>query len=247
MGKDSNMTKSVLLAAAALTMAAPAMAAPINGTGDVTPDIIFGSGNANGGFTGINNGVVELGLRGKLRYDASGQPQNIFNYDGVNSYFFTNIGNAVPANRSVFNFEFSINSDPTGQNGTGLNTYTYTLSVDTDPGAGTSFLTFDPCVFDNAVGTNTTANGDGTTSFTCGDGSQNVAQNSQNLGFGYTANPQAPGQYTFMLEAFEGGASIGSTLINVYVDTQPVPAPAALGLLGLGLAGMGALRRRRAA
>ena len=56
-----------------------ASAAPVNGTGLVTPDIIYGSGNANGSFTGVTVegdyltqepvDVLELGLRAKLRYD----------------------------------------------------------------------------------------------------------------------------------------------------------------------------------
>ena len=55
----------------------------------VTPTIIFGTGNANGGFTRTDTtldfptspftGSLELGLRAKLRYDTSGNPQNQFN------------------------------------------------------------------------------------------------------------------------------------------------------------------------
>ncbi len=50
----------VLLGASPLSVAAP-----INGTGNVSPDVIFGSGNDNGGFTGETLNNIEVGLRGK--------------------------------------------------------------------------------------------------------------------------------------------------------------------------------------
>lgn len=43
-----------------------------------------------------------------------------------------------------------------------------------------------------------------------------------------------------------GGDNIGAILKNVVVETAPVPVPAAGGLMLLGLAGLGALRRRKA-
>ncbi len=59
---------------------------------DVTPDVFFGSGNDNGFFTvDLQDGVdyrIELGLRGKLRFNPSNQPQNIFNSNGDGSYDF---------------------------------------------------------------------------------------------------------------------------------------------------------------
>ena len=58
---------------------------------DVTPDVIFGDGNANGSFT-VNDDAatsnIELGLRAKLRFDATGQPDNIFNSNGDGTYTF---------------------------------------------------------------------------------------------------------------------------------------------------------------
>ena len=48
---------------------------PVAEAKTVTPEVIFGTGNTNRGFTvaeGINEGAgIELGLRAKLRYDSS--------------------------------------------------------------------------------------------------------------------------------------------------------------------------------
>jgi hypothetical protein len=58
------------LAAFAVSALTPlaAFAALVNGTGNVTPNVIFGTGNVNGSFTGATAGNVELALRAKLRY-----------------------------------------------------------------------------------------------------------------------------------------------------------------------------------
>ena len=55
---------------------------------DVTNDVIFGSGNANGGFTTDCANGVELGLRAKLRHNAVGAPENTFNSNGDGTYTF---------------------------------------------------------------------------------------------------------------------------------------------------------------
>src|SRR6056297_1972865 len=128
------MGKVVQSVATILCMAGPTavVGATINGTGNVTSNVIFGSGNANGAFTGVSqfygNGVVgtpvaqlpvlELGLRAKLRFDESNSPQNTFNYDGVDTYTFST--GAAPGGFSfdlnspttpVWNFEWHIGTD----------------------------------------------------------------------------------------------------------------------------------------
>lgn len=102
--------KSILATAAViLTLAASfASAAKVNATGKVTNNVIFGSGNANAAFSGVTVGGLELGLRAKLRFDASsscaggfGCAQNTFNYDGNSSYSFaSNQSNAPRTARS---------------------------------------------------------------------------------------------------------------------------------------------------
>jgi hypothetical protein len=149
----------------ALGLAAAAHAAPVNGTGNVTPEVIFGAGNANGSFTGQTANNIEVGLRAKQRFPAD----NIFNYDGVDTYTFdSTVLTTNPTNRSVFNFEFSINVDQDGASGMNLSQFSYALSVDQDPGILASFVTVDPFntfgFFDHALGTNATANGGGISS-----------------------------------------------------------------------------------
>jgi len=152
--------------------------------------VIFGSGNANGAFTGVSqfygNGVVgtpvaqlpvlELGLRAKLRFDESNSPQNTFNYDGVDTYTFST--GAAPGGFSfdlnspttpVWNFEWHIGTDSSSlgfplADVTSLDQFTYELRIDGDPTAATNFAVFDPinvAFADHALGLPTTVSGGG--------------------------------------------------------------------------------------
>jgi len=243
----------------------------------VTPDVIFGSGNANGSFTvdksdevknGVSNGV-ELGLRGKLRFDATGQPQNIFNSNGDGTYSFDAgvAPNQPSLTAAVWSFEWSINSEyncaPAGGFCRNLNELTYLLGMDSDPTLGTDFLMFDPinlAFADHAIGDNTTANGGGTEAADATDyasliENNHVAQNSwQPSWFLSGFDPTVDGQYDFFLEAYaKGGTSpLARTDISIIVGAgatvPPVPVPAAIWLFGtamIGLVGFG--KRRKAA
>ena len=66
----------------AATSLAGAAFADIEFDQDVTPDVIFGTGNDNGAFTTDRRNGVEIGLRGKLRFNGVGQPENTFNSNG---------------------------------------------------------------------------------------------------------------------------------------------------------------------
>ena len=255
----------LLTAAAAFpvlwALVGPAAAAP------VTPDVIFGSGNANGSFTIATDGDVELGLRAKVRFNAANMPENTFNYDGINTYTFAN---GVPGgsgfgfapgstSTASWNFEWSINSDVTGLLGRNLDDLTYLLSIDFDPTAGTNFLTFDPInsgPADHAIGDNNTGNGGGTSdpgNYATLIANNNVAQNSWNMEF-FDTPPlfpflnSVPGSYAFELAAFDGaGDELARTSISVEVSAVPIPAALPLLAGGLGFMGLMGWRRKRKA
>ncbi|MFV0514341.1 MAG: VPLPA-CTERM sorting domain-containing protein [Jhaorihella sp.] len=234
------------------------MATPVNGTGNVTPDVIFGSGNANGSFTGTNTNGVELGVRGKLRYNLSGLPENTFNYDGDHTYTFSPAASNPPAGKSAFNFEWSINVDSLGSSGRVLSDLTYLLEIDYDPTAGTNFTSvFDPIhvpYADHSIGTNATGNGGGAEAVTPLDymaliTGNNVAQNSWNMGWFEPAgfDPQTEGMYTINLSAFDSAGMLASTSIDIVYGAVPatIPLPASLPLLAAALGGIGFAARRR--
>lgn len=259
------MKSSKLLFAGILCAAsAPALAVPVNGTGNVTPEVIFGSGNANGSFTGATMDDVEVALRAKLRFNNSGAPENTFNYDGDRTYTFDSSQGVAPAGAAIWSFDFSINVDPFDTIADGdddLDDLTYVLSLDLDPSAATNFFQIDPInvpFADHAIGTNATANGDGivaTDAVSYADliANNNVAQNSVNYGFlaplgipGF--DPNVDGTYTIGLEAFFLGGSLASTSIDVVfqnLNVAPVPLPAGFPLLLAGLGGFAWLRRSR--
>lgn len=247
-----------LTAAAALALSAPFAVTGANAN-NVTPNVIFGSGNANGSFTVDQSDGVELGLRGKLRFNDSNQPENTFNWDGGNTYTFeagtppTGFGFAANSPTTpVWNFEWSINTDFMGSTGLNLDDLVYELSLDADPGAGTLFDVFDPInqpFADHAIGDNTTGNGAGVvagdaTTYSGLIANNNVAQNSWSYEFfndpgtqlaGF--DPNVPGLYTIKLEAFDGnGASVAATSI----DVKTVPVPGTALLLAAALAALGA-------
>lgn len=265
------------IVAVTLGLISPAAAGSVNGDGNLISGVIFGDGVGNGDWTGVNNFGIEVALRGKLRYDTSttgpggfGKPQNTFNYDNDHTYTFDPADSNAPSNRSIFNFEFSVNVNSLDNNTAVLSDLRYLLRVDLDPTSGTNFIEFDPiigidAVGDNALGDNTTANGAGDEGNPSFVNSLSVAQNSHNLGF-YTSlpflpfplDPQLPGIYTFeflvlQLGSGEGGGG-GEILLQTSIDIivgapSAVPVPAALPLFGTGIALMGLVgwRRRKAA
>ncbi len=267
------MRKTLKAIAVAAVAALPASAAnALTFDQNITPTVIFGSGNANGGFTVDRNNGVELGLRAKLRFDENNQPQNQFNSNGDGSYTFaagtppTGFGFAANSPTTpIWNFEWSVN---TNFDGTGLflRQYQYLLELDADPGAGTNFLSFDPITptilnpfADHAIGTNATGNGAGVKATDAAAyvnllAANNVAQNSWNYEFfndlggvldGF--DPNDTGTYTIRLSAFNDSGLAARTEINVIVSAVPLPAAFPLLAAALGLFGVMGWRRRRAA
>lgn len=190
-----------------------AVAASMASAGNVKPDVIFGSGNLNGGFTiGTNTSQsVELGLRAKVRWDENNQPQNQFNYNGIDTYTMK-AGNPDPSglpawqqSMARWNFEWSVNTDVDGDTGNNLSDFTYQISlfkINADGNTIGDALTFDmingfnaatgAIQWDHAIGDNMTGNGDGLKiSNSATDAAlyasriqnNNVAQNSWNYSF----------------------------------------------------------------
>jgi len=220
---------------------------------NVTPTIIFGGGNTNGGFTVDRQNGVELGLRAKIPFVGTLNS----NGNGTYSYSFAEQNTAIPhTGTPAWNFEWTVNTNYDGTTGFGsLDSLTYELGMDFDPSTATNFLTFDPItptsiVPDHSIGTNSTANGSGTetndaTTYAALLADNNVLQQSWRYAFFasppfFTYNPNVAGTYDVYLKAFNESGQVASTRIQVLV-----PEPATLALFGIGLAGMGFARRKK--
>ena len=245
-----------------------AAAAPVALADNVNPDVIFGSGNANGSFTVATGSNIEIGLRGKVRYNASGQPQNQFNQVGSsNTYRFNPSAGNAPGNRAVWNFEWSINTDLNGSGDSDrqLNDFYYNLELfkvnadGTNAADAVSFDLINQAYADHSIGDNSTGNGAGIEAPSGNIGlyqglisNYNVAQNSWNYDFfdaGGNAlenwDPNELGTYIIRLSVISRSTDL--TLLSNSINIQVVPLPpaalAGLGLLGT-LVGVRAARRR---
>lgn len=230
---------------------------------NVAPGVIFGSGNANGSFTVDRSNGVEIGLRGKLRHNAGGAPENTFNSNGDGTYSFAaGVAPTQPFPTAVWSFEWSINTDYSGTSGVKLDDLTYALRLDTDASQGTSYFTFDQIHalnpgkpggwWDHSIGTNATT---AATDLIASDrpgyeallAANNVAQNSWKPhwyipGF----NPTVDGTYDIELAAYNGSTQVAKSHIQIIVGAGGAAVPdtgATVALIGFALAGLVGLRR----
>lgn len=262
---------SSLFIVAALLGSATQLSAAITYDANVTPDIIFGTGNTNGGFAVEQNATegVELGLRAKIRFNEQNDAEDTFNSDGAGNYTF--VAGLPPSGFSfapgststaIWSFDWSINSNYNGSGGV-LDAYDYVLSIDFNEAEGAEqFLEFDPINqswADHSTGTNATGNGAGTraagtaqspdtASYANLISTNNVAQNSWNMEFfddaTFTFDGRDEGEYIIRLEAFEKGTTT-NPVASTEIAVQSVPEPTTAGLLLLGLGAL-AYRRRQA-
>ncbi len=248
---------TAVMPAFAIALSAGMAAAAPQFDQNVTPDVIFGSGNTNGSFTVDRNNGVELGLRGKLRHNASGAPENTFNSNGDGTYSFNpGVAPTQSAPTAEWSFEWSVNSDWDGSTGWNLNDLVYELGLDSDPSQATSFMTFDPInilLQDHAIGDNTTGNGAGMVNqlfYPLLIANNNVAQNSWKPHWYITPfDPTVDGTYDFYLSASNETGELARTEMQIIVGqggAAAVSAPGTLAMLGAGLAGLGFVRRKMA-
>lgn len=266
---ERNMTmnmKTTSIAVFSLVAGSSFAVASVEYGQNVTGNVIFGSGNANGGFTTTRSSGLEIGIRGKLRFDAANNPQNIYNSNGDGSYTFA-AGNPPtgfgfdPGNPTtpIWNFDWSVNTDFDGSaGGKTVDAYTYQLGMDADASMGTNFMTFDFITagvaapfWDHSFGNNSTAANSGAeagdlATYNALAGANNIVQNSWSYEFFNSSSPLSSfdptvvGNYEIYIAAFDGLTEIGRTTITIDV----VPTPGSLALLGLG--GITVTRRRRA-
>ena len=245
MHKISKIKGVYLGVAIALSLVSTPASATILHDANVTPDIIFGSGNSNGSFTIDQNAGVELGLRAKIPFTGT------IHSNGDGTFTYT-LAEANPR----WNFDWTVNTDYNGTTGNVIDSFTYEIGIDFDPGIGTDFFAFDPITFagttpDHSIGNNSTVNGDGTeaansTEYLSLIASNNVLQQSWRHAFftalsGKSYDPTMSGTYDIYLAAFDAnGDQVARTQIQAIIAE---PAPFAL--MALSLLGMGLYRRKR--
>ncbi len=207
---------------------------------NVTPDVIFGSGNANGFFTVERNAAagVEVGLRAKIPFT------NTFNSQGDGTYVFTlaeTDHDNNPSTPNRFNIEFSVNTDYLGQTGNVTGSLSYEIGIDTDPSEGVSYAFGDPILVDgggflapdHSFGDNSTVNGGGVVAVLYDTyinylNTYNVVQNSNKYqdyaqAFSFAYDPNIDATYDVYLAVKDGATILAMSQIRVIIGAGGTP------------------------
>jgi len=216
---------------------------------DVTPDVFYGTGNSNGGWTVDLQNNIELGLRTHRRTPA---PSSETGSNGDGTYSWES---GLIDGKSSWNYDFSININQDGTGSTLFDDVVVLLLIDTDPSAGVTYIALDALAFwtDNTYGTNlsgpnSTDNASASAAVNADRGVSSgyyIAQNSQN--FAWTGlDATIAGTWDFRLVVSNlNGEFLADTSMQVLVDggAAQVPVPGTMALFGLGLLGLGYGRR----
>ncbi|MCA9433737.1 MAG: hypothetical protein KC940_24670, partial [Candidatus Omnitrophica bacterium] len=219
----------------ALSLVLAGAASALSYDQNVTNNAIFGGGNANGSYTVDRSNGVELGIRGKLRHNASGAPENTFNSNGDGTYSFNaGVGPTQSFPTAEWSFEWSINTDYLGTSGVKLDDLTYQLCLDTEVSQAVNYsIVFDPInginpgnsmvFWDHSIGDNSTGSGAGDEAINAGDyatliSSYNLAQQSWKPhwympGF----DPTVDATYNIKLSASNSLGVVAQTEIQIIV------------------------------
>jgi hypothetical protein len=194
---------------------------------DLVNGVHFGSGNSNGAFTVETNNGIEIGIRGKLRFDENNNPQPIYNSNGDGTYSFDNIAPPTgfgwapnASTTSIWNWDWSIDISGTSFE---FGELSYLMEIDFDPSSSTNFLAFDPINNPNDNSSNGSSE-----------------QNSWNMEFfdGPLAyNNTDIGLYTIRLSAFDGSTLLASSSIDIKQGVE-VPEPSTLVIFAIGFMGL---------
>jgi hypothetical protein len=210
--------------AAALTLAASAARADTLSNG-----FNAGTGQPQDIFTVSTQNGIELGLAAQPR----GASLPAVTDEGNGTYLATT---GTSSGRALWNFDFSIDANPTNA-GTGtLAGLEATLSVTGPNGLSGSFNALNPALGNVGVG-----NVPSTT----------LAQNSENMTFNLFGapigfDPNLAGTYTFTLNVSSvTGAPLATDTINVDVSSVPLPSAAGMGLATLAFGGGTMLLRKK--
>ncbi len=200
---------------------------------DVTPNVIFGTGNGNGFFTVERNSSakVEVGLRAKIPF------QSLYNSQGDGTYVFTLAETDYdndPNTPNRWNVEFSINTDylDLTSSGNNLDDFLYEVGIDQDPSEGVNFTTSDPikgqlaAFAGHSMGDNSTPQSGGVEPnflvYTSSLPNYNVIQNS--IGYTYQGyDPAIDATYDIYLLIKSGATILAKAEIQVIIGAGGAP------------------------